>query len=206
VVFDADYRKSPEHPFPAAIQDAEDIICYLAANSDKYDSSNIFLSGFSAGGNIALVTASALGPERVKGVLAFYPVVDITKRCTAPEKRVLAGVVTPAWCVCVFDEAYTLPDQPWNDPRISVALAPAESFPNHVYVVCGNADTLYDPARKFVEKLKEAGHKDAEFVGLEYMAHAFDTNTKKGTEAEDKKVKVYTGAVDVINGAIGATI
>jgi acetyl esterase/lipase len=206
IVFDADYRKSPEHPFPAAIQDAEDITCYLTANSDKYDSSNIFLCGFSAGGNIALVTASALGPERVKGVLAFYPVVDLTERHPAPEKRFLAGAVIPAWCIRVFDEAYTLPDQRWNDPRISVTLAPAESFPNYVYVVCGNADTLYDPARKFVEKLKEAGHKDAKFVGLEYMAHAFDANPKKGTEAEDTKVKVYAEAVDVINSAIGATI
>jgi len=188
-VFDADYRKSPEHPFPAAIQDAEDITCYLAANADKYDSSNIFLGGFSAGGNIALVTASTLGPERVKGVLTFYPSVDLTKRQTAPEKRFLAGFIIPAWCVRVFDEAYMLPDQPWSDARISVTLAPPESFPSHVYVVCGNTDTLYDPARKFVEKLKEAGHKDAEFVGLEYMAHAFDTNTKRGTEAEDKKVR-----------------
>jgi len=205
-VFDADYRKSPEHPFPAAIQDAEDIAYYLAANPDKYDPSNIFLSGFSAGGNIALVTASALGPERVKGVLTFYPSVDFTKRHTAPEKRILAGGVIPAWCSRVFYEAYILPDQPRNDPRLSVNLAPAESFPNHVYVVCGNADTLYDPARKFVEKLKEAGHIDAEFVGLEYMGHGFDIHAKKDTESEAKKVKVYTGAVDLINRAIGATV
>jgi acetyl esterase/lipase len=204
VVFDADYRKSPEHPFPAAIQDAEDITCFLAANSEKYDLSNIFLSGFSAGGNIALVTASALGPERVKGVVAFYPVVDLTKRHIAPEKRILAGGVIPAWCARVFDKAYTLPDQPWNDPRISVTLAPAESFPNHIYVVCGNADTLYESGRKFVEKLKEAGHKHAEFVGLEYMAHGFDIYAKMGTAGEEKKVKVYTGAVDLINSAIAA--
>ncbi|KIM86164.1 hypothetical protein PILCRDRAFT_5214, partial [Piloderma croceum F 1598] len=184
VVFDADYRKAPEHPFPAAIQDAEDITSYLAANSDKYDSSNIFLGGFSAGGNIALVTASALGPERVKGVLTFYPVVDLTKRHTAPEKHFLAGVIIPAWCVRVFDDASS---RELSQPCLRGLREP---------------DTLYDPAREFVEKLKEAGNKDAEFVGLEYMAHGFDVNTKKGTEADDKKVEVYTGAVDVINSAI----
>jgi acetyl esterase/lipase len=61
LVFDADYRKAPEHPFSAAIQDAEDIAYYLIANLDKYDPSNIFISGFSAGGSIAIVTASTLG-------------------------------------------------------------------------------------------------------------------------------------------------
>jgi len=206
VVFDADYRKSPEHPFPAAIQDAEDITHYLAANPDKYDLSNTFLSGFSAGGNIALVTASALGPERIKGVLTFYPVIDLTKLYTAPEKRFIAGITIADWVYRVFYGAYVLPDQTRNEPRISVNLAPAESFPSHVYMVCGNADTLYDPARKLVERLKEAGHNDAEFVGLEYMGHVFDIHAKKDTEGEEKKVKVYTGAVDLINKAIGATV
>jgi acetyl esterase/lipase len=200
---DADYRKAPEHPFPAAIQDAEDITHYLAANPDQYDSSNIFLSGFSAGGNIALVTASTLGPERIKGVIGFYPSVDLTKQHTAPEKRVLAGGIIPPFLRDIFYGAYILPGQPRNDRRISAILAPAESFPKHVYLACGNADALHDPAVKFVERLKEAGHKDAEFVGLEYMAHGFDTHAKEGTEAGEKKHKAYAGAVNLINRAIG---
>jgi len=63
---------------------------------------------------------------------------------------------------------------------------------------------LYDPAVKFVERLKEAGHNDAEFVGLEYMSHGFDMSAKEGTEAAEKKDKAYAGAVDLINRAIGA--
>jgi len=198
-VFDADYRKAPEHPFPAAIQDAEDITYYLAANPDKYDASNVFLCGFSAGGNLALVTASHLGPERVKGVLGFYPPVDFTKPHTAPEKRFVAGAVIPQFIANIFHAAYALPSQPLNDPRISVILAPPESFPNHVYLACGNADTLYDPALKFVARLKEAGHDDAEFVGFEHMGHGFDSHGKDSTEGKEKKHEAYTGAVDLIN-------
>jgi acetyl esterase/lipase len=204
LVFDVDYRKAPEHPFPAAIQDAEDIAHYLAANPGQYDASNIFLSGFSAGGNIALVTASTLGPERVKGVIVLYAPIDFTKPHIVPEKRILAGFIIPPFVRSIFDGSYMLPSQPRTDPRVSPILGSTENVPNHVYLACGNADSLYDPAVEFVERLKDAGHQDAEFVGLDCMAHAFDMLAKEGTEAEEKKNKVYGDAVDLINRAIGA--
>ena len=206
LVFDADYRKAPEHPFPAAIQDAEDIVYYLFANPDKYDLSNIFLSGFSAGGNMALVTASTLGPNRIKGVIGFYPAVDLTKQHTAPEKRMLAGIVNRPFIRDIARAAYMLPSQPRDDPRISVINAPTENFPKHIYLVCGNADAGYDPIVKFTEKLKEAGHRDIEFASLEYMGHGFDARAKKGTEAEKKKIETYARAVDLINRVIEASI
>lgn len=205
LVFDADYRKAPEHPFPAAIQDAEDIVYYLLANPDKYDASNIFFSGFSAGGSIALVMASTIGPERVKGVIGIYPAVDLTKQHIAPEKHVLAGATTVPFFRNIARAAYMLPSQPRDDPRISVIHAPTENFPKHIYLACGNADSCYDPLVKFTERLKEAGHRDIEFVTLQYMAHAFDAHTKKGTEAEKRKIETYAGAVDLINRVIGAS-
>jgi len=202
LVLDADYRKAPEHPFPAAIQDAEDVINYLEANPNQYDPTNIFLSGFSAGGNLALVTASVQGPKRIKGVIAFYPVVDLTRPHTAPEKRLLAGRVIPPFLLHnIFYDSYVLPNQPRTDTRISVILAPTDSFPNHVYLVCGDGDSLYNPAVKFVQKLKAAGHGDANFLALRYMGHGFDMHTKEGTEAEEKKNEAYAGAVDLINRA-----
>jgi acetyl esterase/lipase len=205
LVFDADYRKAPEHPFPAVIQDAEDIIFYLIANPDKYDPPNIFLSGFSAGGSIALVMTSTLGPDRIKGVIGFYPAVDLTKQHTAPEQRMLAGVTVSPFFRNIARAAYIPSSQPRNDPRISVTHAPTKKFPKHIYLVCGNADAGYDPLAKFTEKLKEAGHRDIEFVSLVYMGHGFDARAKKGTEAEKKKVETYAGAVDLINRVIGAS-
>jgi acetyl esterase/lipase len=94
LAFDADYRKAPEHPFPAAIRDAEDsIIFHLIVNPGKYDTSNVFLGGFSAGGNIAFVIAFIIGSEHVKAVTGFYPGVYLIKQHTAPEKRISAGVI-----------------------------------------------------------------------------------------------------------------
>jgi acetyl esterase/lipase len=161
LVFDTNYRKAPEHSFPAAIQDAEDIVYYIFANPDKYDLSNIFLGGFSAGGSIALVTASTLGPNRIKGVIGFNPAVDLTKHHTAPEKRMLAGIISRPFIRSIARAAYMLSSQPRDDPHISVIYAPTENFPKHIPLVCANADAGYDPVVKFTERLKEAGHRDS---------------------------------------------
>ena len=56
-----------------------------------------------------------------------------------------------------------------------------------------------------MQRLKDAGHNDAEFMGLEYMGHGFDIVAKEGTEAAEKKHMVHAGAVDMINRGIGAS-
>lgn len=202
VVFDADYRKAPEHPFPAAPQDVEDVVHYLAANPTQYNPSNIFLSGFSAGGNLALSAASSLGPERIKGVVAIYPSVDLTQKHVAPEKRILSGMTVPPFMRDIFYASYMLEGQPRSDPRISPIFAPVDSFPKHIYVACGDADDLYEPGMKFVERLREAGHTDAQFVGLRCEAHGFDKMAKEGTESAEKKDRIYADAVTMICRAI----
>lgn len=203
LVFDSDYRKAPKHPFPCASQDAEDVFYYLSAHPDKYDTSNIFLSGFSAGGNLALTTAAYLGPEKIKGVVGVYPSVDLTKSFTAPEKKFVAGVTLPPWLRKLFYEAYIPAGESRANPRLSAAFAPTDAFPNHVLLACGNADDLYNPCEDFVKKLKGAGHPDAEFIGLEFENHGFDKGAKDGTETAEKKDRVYKAAVDLINRALG---
>jgi acetyl esterase/lipase len=146
-----------------------------------------------------------LGPERVRGVIAFYPPLDFTKPERAPEKRITAGFVIPPFIARFFQRSYLLPSHLRTDPRISPILGPTASFPKHVYLTCGNADSLYDPVEKFVQRLKDAGHNDAEFMGLEYMGHGFDIVAKEGTEAAEKKHMVHAGAVDMINRGIGAS-
>lgn len=202
LVFDADYRKAPEHPFPAALQDAEDVAQYVLSKPNQYDSSNIFTSGFSAGGNLALVTASCLGPERIKGVVSIYPPLDFTKPHVAPVNRMRSGITISPFVKSIFHRSYVLPGQPECDPCISPVLALMETFPKSVYLACGNADSLYDPCVRFVEKLKEMGRNDVVFVSVEYEGHAFDKMAKAGTESAEQKDRMYAGAVEIINRAL----
>lgn len=204
-VFDIDYRKAPEHPFPATLQDAENIVVHIASQSERFDVNNIFLSGFSAGGGIALSTAAMLGPERIKGVATFSAPVDLSKIYDAPEKTIVTGIVIPPAMHSLFFDAYILPSQTRNDPRVSPLFAPAESFPRHVYLACGNADNLYIPAEILIRKLKQSGHQDAVFASAEKEAHFFEKLAKDGSETARKRNQMYAEVLDMIHRATGET-
>lgn len=77
LVIDVEYRLAPRHPFPAALDDVVDVIKW-AVDKDAFNQERISLSGFSAGDNLALSTASVLKSGRVKSVIAFYPPCDLS--------------------------------------------------------------------------------------------------------------------------------
>lgn len=87
-ILDADYAHSPEYPFPAGIHDAMDTIRWVITNPKRFDSSKLTVGGFSAGASTALGAAVGIGLDIAKGeskehpvkaVIAFYPVVDMSK-------------------------------------------------------------------------------------------------------------------------------
>lgn len=76
-VFAPDYRLAPEHPFPAAVEDAAAVWRALAAAGPAA------LAGDSAGGNLALavmVEAGRLGLPRPAGAALFSPATDLVGR------------------------------------------------------------------------------------------------------------------------------
>lgn len=56
VLVSVGYRRAPEHPFPTAVDDGVDALLYLAKHATELglDMSRVALSGFSAGGNLAV--------------------------------------------------------------------------------------------------------------------------------------------------------
>ena len=50
--------------------------------------------------------------------------------------------------------------------------------------------------------MKKDGHPHAEFVGVEFENHGFDTGARDGTETGVKKDKVYKAVVDLIDKAL----
>lgn len=74
-----EYRLAPEHPYPAALEDA--LACYDALRSQGYTADRIVVAGDSAGGAIALalaLTLRDLGDTAPAGLLLISPVTDST--------------------------------------------------------------------------------------------------------------------------------
>jgi acetyl esterase/lipase len=99
-ILDCTYALGPEWPCPADTEDARDAYDYVLQHPELYDASKITMSGFSAGGTVALGLSVALGAEArakqhdgpfqhpVKAVMTFYPrvswVEDIEDKLTPP--------------------------------------------------------------------------------------------------------------------------
>ena len=192
VVLSADYRLAPEHRLPAALDDAESLFSWLraqaAATGDPWlaesaDFGRVFVSGDSAGGNIAhhaIVRigsgALATGAARVAGCILLYPFFGGEQR-TASEA---AGSNDIYLTLPVSDQMWRLalpagasrdhplanpfgPDSPALD---SVALPP-------LLVVAGTRDLLVDRIKDYVARLNATGKKRAEFVEFPGKGHAF---------------------------------
>ncbi|EAW19315.1 alpha/beta hydrolase [Aspergillus fischeri NRRL 181] len=92
-VLDVKYRLAPEHPFPAAFDDTEDVVKWVQSQPARFDQAGMSLSGFSAGGNLVLAVASSsllfsTAKENEESpfhaLIAFYPSTDLSQ---PPQQR-----------------------------------------------------------------------------------------------------------------------
>jgi acetyl esterase len=155
-VVSADYRLAPEHPYPAAVEDAFAAARWAAAEFDG----PLVVSGDSAGGNLAAVVALRArdegGPEIAYQVLV-YPVVDAGMDTPSMEEYAEAPLVLNRLGMRWFWDYYA-PDparrsEPWASPlraESHAGLPPA-------YVLVAQHDPLRDEGLAYAEKLKAAG-------------------------------------------------
>jgi acetyl esterase len=72
-----EYRLAPEHPFPAALDDAVEVVRHVASHRSNYgdDAARLIIMGDSAGGNLATVAATVLRGEDLDLVaqVLIYP-------------------------------------------------------------------------------------------------------------------------------------
>jgi acetyl esterase/lipase len=206
-VLDCDYRKAPEDPFPAALEDVEDAVRYVLSRPAEYDSQRTHLSGFSAGANLAMaVCGLPLGGKgmtgvigtKIKAVLAFYPPTDlVTKPALKRAPDGSAGTL-PAPLASFFNTCYMLPGTPASDPRISVKNMKPESFPRSALVVtCGKDDLAFE-AEELAGRMAERGEGRVEWRRVEGVEHAWDKSVKPGSGEEGKRDEAYEWAVEFL--------
>lgn len=110
VVASIEYRTSNEAQFPAQLIDVKAAVRYLKAHAEQYciDPDRIFVMGESAGGTMACLIGATAGQKeydqgdyleydsRVKGVVDFYGLVDLTADVSSESDAV------PEWTLQAF--------------------------------------------------------------------------------------------------------
>jgi acetyl esterase len=160
VVISVDYRLAPEHPFPAAIEDAAAALRYVAENAGSLgiDARRIAVGGDSAGGNIAAVVALLARDGQVPSVafqVLIYPVTDVSASQDSYRRYAEDyGLTTAAmrW----FREQYLGPAGDGSDWRVSPLRAPSLAGLAPAFVATAGYDVLHDEARDYVARLREA--------------------------------------------------
>jgi acetyl esterase/lipase len=167
-----DYRLAPEHPFPAAVDDA------LATYRGMDDSGirRIAITGDSAGGNLALVLASCVAGKAVSakallvGAAVLSPVTDLTLSGATYETRAEADPYFTRQQVAELVRSY-LGSADANDPLASPLQGRLSGLaPIRIHV--GDDEVLLDDSRRYVERAIAAG-VDARLDVWTGMPHGF---------------------------------
>lgn len=160
VVLSVDYRRAPEHPFPAAVNDSLVAYRYAVAQARSLgvDPGAIAVGGDSAGGNLAAVVSllAAADENPPAFLLMIYPATDMTRR--RPSRDLFGdGFLLTDPRINWFREQY-LPDHAdRTDPRASPLLASDLSKMPPSYLATAGFDPLRDDGEEFVRRLAEAG-------------------------------------------------
>ena len=171
-----DYRLAPEHPFPAAVEDALAAARWVARNATALgiDPMRIAVGGDSAGGNLSAVISQMLKGEPEVNIafqLLIYPAVDMANAYqsrTDFASGYLLDVDTTTW----FMQQYLPNGAEPADLRLSPALAPSLAGLPPAHVVTAGFDPLRDEGRRYAELLSAAGVK-ASHTCYEGAIHGF---------------------------------
>nr|XP_016482016.1 PREDICTED: probable carboxylesterase 15 [Nicotiana tabacum] len=194
VVISPDYRLAPENRLPAAIEDGYMAVKWLQDQAmsnepdtwltDVADFSRVFISGDSAGGNIAhnlairlRVGSIELAPVRVRGYVYLLPFFGGTTRtkfeAEGPKEAFLnIELIDRFWRLSVpigetTDHPLVNPFGPNSPDLEKIDLDP-------ILVIVGGYDLLKDRAEDYAKRLKEWGKK-IEYVEFEGQQHGFFT-------------------------------
>ncbi|WP_027681655.1 alpha/beta hydrolase [Rhizobium leguminosarum] len=169
-VLAADYRLAPEHPAPAAHDDA--LAVYKWALAQGYDPSAIALAGDSAGGNLALsvtVRAKKEGLPQPAALVLMSPALDLANEGESHHSVADAPLLTPG-LMELFNAVYI-----GSGDRKSKLVTPFYSDftglpPTLVQV--GSWEILRDDSVTVVERLTAAG-VSAELRVFDGMVHSW---------------------------------
>ena len=175
VVVSVDYRLSPEHIFPAAVDDCYAALEWAAQNMGTLNGNNkIAVAGESAGGTLATVVAQMARDQNGPAIVfqgLFYPVID---SAMDQDSWALngAGYLLETEIMNWFWQTYCPDEADRKDPRTAPIRAPSLANLPPALIITAEFDPLRDEGEAYGAALKNAG-SDAEIMRCEGLVHDF---------------------------------
>lgn len=173
-----DYRRSPEHQFPAALDDC--VAAYDWLLKQGFDAKNIITCGDSCGGGLSTTVPLAAiqkGLPSPAAAVSISPWYDMTGSGESMKTNAENDVLNTAPFVAALAKRYA-PNESLKHELLSPIFADKErlaKLPPH-WISAGGYDMLLDNAIRFADRLKEAGvevvlqvHEGQQHV-MEFMA------------------------------------
>lgn len=209
-VLDVQYRLAPEHPFPAAFQDAEDVIDWVRSQRDSFDTSEISLSGFSSGGNLALSVSSASThfcqegqPSIFHAVISLYGPTNMA--LPTPEKPqvdysnwIMRKIFPPFSHLCHKCQGIDKIDS--RDSRLSPLFTDPRNFPDNVLTITASQCSFALEAEELTKKIDSIDGKFAVYKRMEGCAHGWDKEAIRGTSQCAAKEEAYSLVISMLQG------
>ena len=159
VVASLDYRLAPEHPFPAAPEDALAALAWMGEHVAELGGGPLAVAGDSAGGNLAAVVclmAREAGLPRPALQVLFYPathgLTDVPSRQEFSEGFFLTTDLMRWYMAKYLDN-----ERHATDPRFAPYLAPDLSGLPPALVLTAECDPLRDEGAQYAARLRESG-------------------------------------------------
>ncbi len=178
IVVSVDYRLAPEHPFPAAVDDAYQATLWIAKNAAAIggDPRRIAVGGDSAGGNLAAVVAQIArdqGTPALRFQLLVYPVTDAA--CDTPSYSENGeGYFLTRQAMQWFWNHYIQRTSDRFHPHASPLRAKDFSRLPPALVITAEFDPLRDEGELYARRMQEAG-VPVQLIRFSGMIHGFFT-------------------------------
>lgn len=167
-----DYRRAPENPFPAALDDCLAVVdAMLTGDSGlSVHLGKVAIGGDSAGGNLAAVLAQQRR-EQIAHQVLIYPVMDVSSFDTTSHEKYAAGYGNTRGELSYFYDAYAA-DADRRDVRLSPGLNTDLKGLPPATVIIAECDGLVDEATDYAQRMIEASNQ-VSIIELKGQVHGF---------------------------------
>jgi acetyl esterase/lipase len=175
-VVSVEYRLAPEHPFPAALDDALAAVTHIGAHAARFgiDAARLGVCGDSAGATLAAATThtiARIGAPRLALQLLICPILDYS-RSTASRRELANGYLIDQGTLDHDLLHYAPPGTDPADPRISPLRADHVGGLPPTLIHTAEFDPLRDEGRDYFQRLTLA-HSEVSYTCHPGMIHLF---------------------------------